>query len=45
VQRQLLRDLPYYFIAQVGEVDVIPTWLKGYEPPLLSPFVSVARWH
>ncbi|MBV8344962.1 MAG: peptide ABC transporter substrate-binding protein [Candidatus Eremiobacteraeota bacterium] len=45
VQRQLLKDLPYYIIAQVSEIDVIPTWLQGYERPLLSPFVSVARWH
>ncbi len=45
VQRQLLSDLPYYFLAQVGEVDVIPDWLEGYERPLLSPFLSIAKWH
>ncbi len=45
VQRQLLKDLPYYIVAQVSEVDVIPAWLQGSERPLLSPFVSIARWH
>jgi peptide/nickel transport system substrate-binding protein len=44
VQRQLLADLPYYFISQVSEVDVVPTWLQGYDRPLLSPLASVARW-
>ena len=44
VQRQLLKDLPYYFVAQVGEVDVIPDWLEGYARPLLSPLNSMAKW-
>jgi peptide/nickel transport system substrate-binding protein len=44
VQRQLLADMPYAFLCQVSEVDVIPTRLKGYARPLLSPYVSIARW-
>ena len=28
----------------MSEIDVIPTRLRGYERPLLSPFNSVARW-
>ena len=45
VQRQVLKDLPYYFLCQMSEIDVIPARLRGYELPLLSPFNSVARWH
>jgi hypothetical protein len=45
VQRQVLNDLPYYFLCQVSEIDVIPARLHGYGRPLLSPFNSVARWH
>lgn len=45
VQRQILKDLPYYFLCQMSEIDVIPARLRGYERPLLSPFNSVARWH
>ncbi len=44
VQRQLLADLPYYFLCQISEIDVIPSRLRGFDPPLLSPFNSVARW-
>jgi peptide/nickel transport system substrate-binding protein len=44
VQRQIANDLPYYFICQISEVDVIPTSLQGYQRPLLSPFNSVASW-
>ena len=44
VQRQLVKDLPYYFLCQLDEVDVIPSSLRGYERPLLSPFNSIARW-
>ena len=44
VQRQVLKDLPYYFLCQLSEIDVIPMRLRGYERPLLSPFNSVARW-
>ena len=45
IQRQMLKDLPYYFLCQVSEIDVIPTRLGGYDRPLLSPFNSIARWH
>jgi peptide/nickel transport system substrate-binding protein len=44
VQHQILKDLPYYFLCQLSEIDVIPSSLRGYERPLLSPFNSVARW-
>jgi peptide/nickel transport system substrate-binding protein len=45
VQRIIARDLPYDFICQISEVDVIPSDLGGYVPPLLSPFNFVAGWH
>ncbi len=45
VQRQVLTDVPYDFLCQISEVDVIPSILMGYDPPLLSPFRTVARWH
>ena len=44
VQKRIAADLPYYFICQISEVDVIPTNLQGYQRPLLSPFNSVASW-
>lgn len=44
VQRQLVADMPYDFLCQVSEVDVLPSALQGYERPLLSPYNSVARW-
>jgi peptide/nickel transport system substrate-binding protein len=45
VQRQLLADLPFYFLCQISEIDVIPSRLQGYDRPLLgTPFNSVARW-
>ena len=44
VQRQLLTDVPYDFLCQVSEIDVLPSNLKGYERPLLSPYNSVGRW-
>ena len=44
VQRQVLKDLPYYFLCQLSEIDIIPLRLRGYERPLLSPFNSVAHW-
>jgi peptide/nickel transport system substrate-binding protein len=44
VQRQLLTDMPYDFLCQISEIDVIPSRLEGYEHPLLSPYNSVARW-
>ncbi len=45
VQQIIQRDLPYDFLCQVNEVDVIPANLEGYVPPLLSPFNFVADWH
>ena len=44
VQQQIAYDLPYFFICQISEVDVIPSNLRGYARPLLSPFASVASW-
>ncbi len=44
VQRQIVYDLPFFFICQISEVDVIPSDLRGYARPLLSPFASVASW-
>ncbi|MGB6986529.1 MAG: hypothetical protein WBD74_11200, partial [Candidatus Aquilonibacter sp.] len=44
VQMQIAYDLPYFFICQISEVDVIPSNLRGYARPLLSPFASVASW-
>jgi peptide/nickel transport system substrate-binding protein len=44
VQRQLFTDVPYDFLCQVSEIDVLPSGLEGYEQPLLSPYNSVARW-
>ncbi|HEY5348818.1 MAG TPA: peptide ABC transporter substrate-binding protein [Candidatus Lustribacter sp.] len=45
VQRRIARSLPYYFLCQISEVDVIPAQLGGYAPPLLSPFNSAASWY
>ena len=45
VQQAILRDLPYDFLSQISEVDVIPANLEGYVPPLLSPFNFVADCH
>ncbi len=45
VQRQILADVPYDFLCQISEIDVIPSHLQGYGPPLLSPFTTVAGWH
>lgn len=44
IQRRLLADVPYDFLCQVSEIDVLPARLKGYDRPLLSPYASVARW-
>ena len=44
VQHRLLTNVPYDFLCQISEVDVLPLRLKGYERPLLSPYDSVARW-
>jgi peptide/nickel transport system substrate-binding protein len=45
VQRIVRHDLPYDFLTQISEIDVIPTNLEGYVPPLLSPFNFVSSWH
>lgn len=45
VQRTIAHDLPYDFLCQISEVDVIPADLGGYVPPLLSPFNFVADWY
>lgn len=44
VQRRIAQDLPYFFLCQASEIDVIPSGLEHYDRPLLSPFNSVARW-
>jgi ABC-type transport system substrate-binding protein len=44
VQRRISEDLPYFFLAQASEIDVIPASLEGYQKPLLSPFNSVGDW-
>jgi peptide/nickel transport system substrate-binding protein len=44
IQRRISQDLPYFFLAQVSEIDVIPSGLQNYQQPLLSPFNSVADW-
>jgi len=45
VQRRIAADLPYFFLCQISEVDVIPSDLGGYQKPLISPFNSVASWY
>lgn len=44
VQRRISADLPYFFLAQASEIDVLPSGLQNYKRPLLSPFNSVAGW-
>ena len=45
VQRQLIADVPYDFLWQPSEIDVIPTALRGYEfSPGGGPYSSVADW-
>ena len=44
VQRQLIADVPYDFLWQISEIDVLPSRLRGYDAPLLSPYNSIARW-
>jgi peptide/nickel transport system substrate-binding protein len=46
IQRQLIADVPYVFLWQPSEIDVIPDTLRGYEPSAKSgPYASVAHWH
>jgi ABC-type transport system substrate-binding protein len=44
IQARATDDLPYFFLCQGSEIDVIPAALEHYDRPLLSPFNSVARW-
>lgn len=44
IQQMTVRDIPYFFLAQASEIDVIPSELQHYDRPLLSPYNSVARW-
>lgn len=44
IQQWLLTNVPYYFLWQSSEIDVIPSSLRGYEPSAVSPYRSVARW-
>jgi hypothetical protein len=42
----LIADLPYDFLWQMTEVDVIPPSLHGYKrPEMISPYYPAARWH
>jgi peptide/nickel transport system substrate-binding protein len=47
VQRQLLNDMPYAFLWQRSEVDIIPKQLKGFTQSgymYLSAYASAAHW-
>lgn len=44
IERRLVDDMPYFFLAQASEIDVIPTDMTHYRRPLLSPFISAADW-
>lgn len=44
IQTRISEDMPYFFLAQASEIDVVPSRLAHYEQPLLSPFNSVANW-
>jgi peptide/nickel transport system substrate-binding protein len=44
IQTRVIGDLPYFFLCQGSEIDVIPSALQHYDRPLLSPFNSAARW-
>ncbi len=44
IQERISSDLPYFFLCQAAEIDVIPAGLTHYAQPLLSPFISVADW-
>jgi peptide/nickel transport system substrate-binding protein len=45
VQRAVVRDVPYLFLWQASEVDVISKRLSGYEPNGGGgPYASVADW-
>jgi len=40
VQRQLIADVPYDFLWQMREIDVLPSDLAGYDGPLPSPVLE-----
>jgi peptide/nickel transport system substrate-binding protein len=42
IQRQLIADVPMDFLWQIGQIDVIPSRLQGFDPVL--GYASVARW-
>ena len=44
IQRRLIADVPYYFLWQSSEIDVIPSAMRGYEPSAISPYTSVSHW-
>lgn len=45
IQRRLIEAIPYDFLWQASEVDVIPAALHGYEPSAgRGPYNSVADW-
>lgn len=44
IQRRLIADIPYDFLWQASEIDVIPEALRGYEPSAVGgPYASVAH--
>ena len=44
IQKQLSLDMPYDFICQRGEIDVVPARLSGKKPQLQPPLNLVLRW-
>ncbi len=45
IQQKLLQRIPYDFLWQASEIDVVPVGLRGYAPsPSGGPFNSVAQW-
>jgi peptide/nickel transport system substrate-binding protein len=45
IQKRIAQDLPYDFLCQISEVDIVPDDLGGFAPPLLSPFNSASSWY
>ncbi|HZZ65209.1 MAG TPA: peptide ABC transporter substrate-binding protein [Candidatus Baltobacteraceae bacterium] len=44
IERRVVKDMPYFFLAQASEIDVIPANMAHYRRPLLSPFISAPDW-
>jgi len=44
IRHRLIADVPYHFLWQSSEIDVIPSALRGYEPSAVSPYNSAAHW-